>query len=94
MAGKTLDVATATAARPPVVNLDRQKRQVLANTAWALATLKQPDVKLVTVLTRAAEWQVRELNSQNFANTAWACATLKQPDEKPFTSIHGLGVGG
>ena len=68
--------------------------QVLANTAWALATLKQPDVKLVTVLTRAAEWQVRELNSQNFANTAWACATLKQPDEKPFTSIHGLGVGG
>ena len=44
--------------------------QVLANTAWAFATVKRPDGKLFTALARAAERRVSELNAQELSNTA------------------------
>ena len=51
--------------------------QDLANTAWAFATVKQPDAILFAAFTRAVEWQMSEFTEQNLANTAWAFATLK-----------------
>ena len=54
--------------------------QDLANTAWALAMVKQPYVKLFTVLARHVEQRLSEFNAQDLANTAWALAMAKQTE--------------
>ncbi len=56
------------------------------------APSKQPDGKLVTVLARAVEQRIRELNAQELANTARAFATVKQSDEKLFTVWRGQRI--
>ena len=61
--------------------------QELANAAWALATVKQSDEKLFTVLVRAVERRVGRSNPQDLANTAWAFATVKQLDEKLLLAL-------
>ena len=61
--------------------------QVLANTAWAFATLGQADAQLFTALAREAERRVGNFNPQDPANTAWAFATLGQQDASLFTAL-------
>ena len=63
--------------------------QSLANTAWAFATVKRSDERLLTAVARAAERRVSEFNAQSLANTAWAFATLKRPDEELFMALAG-----
>ena len=58
--------------------------QVLANTAWAFATLGQADAQLFTALAREAERRVGNFNPQDPTNTAWAFATLGQPGLDDF----------
>ena len=63
------------------------KPQKLANTAWAFATLGQPDARLFTALAKEAERRVCNFKPQDLANTAWAFATLGQPDAQLFTAL-------
>ena len=63
------------------------KGQNFSNTAWAFASVKQPDANLFTLLARVAERWVSEFSTQDLANTAWAFATLKQLDENLLTSL-------
>ena len=46
------------------------KAHVLANTAWAFATLGQLDAQLFTALAREAERRVGDFKPQDLANTA------------------------
>ena len=50
--------------------------QGLANTAWAFATVKRSDEKLLMVWARTVERRVNEFNDQGLANTAWAFAMM------------------
>ena len=63
------------------------KEQAVANTAWAFASVKQPNVKLFMALARAVERHISELNAQELSNTAWAFATVRQPDKKLFEAL-------
>ena len=63
------------------------KPQKLANTAWAFATLGQPDAQLFSALAREAERRVGNFNPQDLANTAWAFATLGQPNAQQFAAL-------
>ena len=58
--------------------------QNLANTAWAFATVGQPDVQLFMVLARAAEWSMGEFKAQCLANTAWAFAVVNYYSDRLF----------
>ena len=60
---------------------------MLANTAWAFATLGQPDARLFTALAKEAERRAGNFNPQNLANRAWAFATLGQPDAQLGTAL-------
>ena len=54
--------------------------QVLANTAWAFATVNRPDEELFAALARAVERQLSEFKPQGLAMTLWAfswCEGLK-----------------
>ena len=44
------------------------------------------DQHLFTALADAAEWRMRDFNSQNLANTAWAFATGHE-DQHLFTAL-------
>ena len=65
----------------------KAKRQNVANTAWAFATVKYRDETLCAALARAAERRLSDFNPQAVANTAWALATVKYRDEKPFSAM-------
>ena len=60
---------------------------MLANTAWAFATLGQADVQLFIALAREAERCLGNFNPQDLANTAWAFATLGQADARLFAAL-------
>ena len=61
--------------------------QVLANTAWAFATLGQSDVKLFAALGRAATWCVGDFNVQVLVNIACAFATASSSDAQVFAAL-------
>ena len=51
-------------------------QQALANTAWALATLRHYDQRFMEQLLRQSMEKVSGLNSQDISNTLWALATF------------------
>ena len=62
-------------------HLDKFRAQELANTAWAFATVGQPDKQLFKALARMAEQRLDKFNAQALANMAWAFARVGQRDE-------------
>ena len=67
--------------------MDQFKAQGLANTAWAFATVGEPDVQLFAALARAAELRLGDFKVQDLANTAWAFATANQSDAQLFVAL-------
>ena len=65
----------------------------MTNTAWAFATVGQPDAQLFTGLAKTVERRVGEFNAQDLANTAWAFATVNRLDEKLFVALAGESGG-
>ena len=65
----------------------KQKRQDVANTAWAFATVKHRNEKLFAALARAAERRLSEFKPQELANTAWAFARVNHRDERLFGAL-------
>ncbi len=51
--------------------------QALANTIWALATLKVNHFPLITLIANESMKKISQFNSQDLANAIWALATLK-----------------
>ena len=51
-------------ARAPERQLSESNAQGIANTAWAVATVKHRDENLLAVLARAAELGLRDFNAQ------------------------------
>ena len=63
------------------------KPQGLSNTAWAYATVKQLDERLIRALAKAAEQRVNEFDVHGLANTAWALVTVNELDWKLFNAL-------
>lgn|GEM_PF-5121275 len=61
--------------------------QDVANTAWALATLKIADSKLCEALSYRARQVIAEFNPQALSSTAWAFATLNVTDTELFEAL-------
>ena len=64
-----------------------QKKQELANTAWAFATVKLLDETMFAALAREVERRVSQFNAQELANTAWAFATVNLLDKQLFAAL-------
>ena len=61
--------------------------QNLATTAWAFATVGQPDAQLFMALARAAKRRVGDFIPEELASTAWAFATVGQRDAQLFMAL-------
>ena len=61
----------ARAAEQQALQINKQK---LDNTAWAFATVGQPDAQLFTALVKVTESHIDGFNPQDLANTALAFA--------------------
>ncbi len=88
-----LTVALGTAmARAAELRLGGFIAQVLANSAWAFATLGQLGEVLLVALARAAEPRLGGFIAQVLANTAWAFATSGQLAVALFAALARAAV--
>ena len=71
----------------PIPQLLDFKSQILANAAWAFATVGHKDECLFSTLAAAAERRMMDFNSQHLANAAWAFATVGHKDECLFSTL-------
>ena len=67
--------------------MQRNKKQDIAGTAWAFATVKHRDERLFAGLAGAAERRFISFTVQNLANTAWAFATIGNSDAPLFSAL-------
>ena len=68
--------------------------QVLANTAWAFATLGQADAQLFTALAREAERHLGDFSPQELANTARAFVTLRRGGNRKRIAMYAKRQSG